>query len=328
MEALGHQVKHVYYRREGENPSLILALYRAVWRRFEYPRERCDENASLVRAVTELRPDIVWVEKGLTIRPKTLEKIRQISPQTILVAYSPDDMMNLRNTSRYYWKSLSTYDIHLTNKTYNVSELTEKGARQVNLVGTGYDPKIHRPIELSPSDYATYLSDVGFVGDYEEDRAKRMTSIAMSDFPVRIWGTRWNRLSRLHPNLKIEGRPVYGDEYAKVLCATKINLCFLRKANRDQHTTRTIEIPACGAFMLAERTKEHLKLFEEGKEAEFFETDDEMIAKIRYYLTRAEERRRIALAGRERCLKSGYSNHHRIASVLKNILELREGDGQ
>jgi spore maturation protein CgeB len=213
--------------------------------------------------------------------------------------------------------------MHLTTKTYNVSELLGKGARRVLHAGKGYDPHIHRPIELSPSDYATYLSDVAFVGDYEEDRAKRVTSIATSGIPVRIWGTRWNRLSRLHPNLRIEGRPVYGDEYAKVLCATKINLCFLRKANRDRYTARTIEIPACGAFMLAERTKEHLKLFEEGKEAEFFETDNEMIDKIRYYLTHADDRRRIALAGRERCLKSEYSNHHRIASVLKNILELR-----
>ncbi len=75
--------------------------------------------------------------------------------------------------------------------------------------------------------------------------------------------------------------------------------------------------------MLAERTEEHLDLFEEGKEAEFFESDEELLDKTRYYLRNEEERRRIARAGYERCLKSGYSNHARVERMIEKIGELR-----
>ena len=60
------------------------------------------------------------------------------------------------------------------------------------------------------------------------------------------------------------------------------------------------------------------------KEAEYFEGKEELLAKVRYYLKHESERERIAAAGRERCLKSGYSNQDRIKGMLQVITNLRE----
>lgn len=89
--------------------------------------------------------------------------------------------------------------------------------------------------------------------------------------------------------------------------------------NFDQQTTRTVEIPACGGFMLAERTKEHLNLFEEGKEAAFFSSNEELLEMCKYYLGHENERRQIAEAGCQRCLTSDYSNEGMIRKVFIQI---------
>ena len=75
--------------------------------------------------------------------------------------------------------------------------------------------------------------------------------------------------------------------------------------------------------MLAERTREHLELFEEGKEAEFFSSNEELLDKVRFYLAHPQQRKRIAAAGRRRCLENGYSNQDRLKWMLEKVVSLR-----
>ncbi|MBM4389248.1 MAG: glycosyltransferase family 1 protein, partial [Deltaproteobacteria bacterium] len=161
-----------------------------------------------------------------------------------------------------------------------------------------------------------YGSDVGFVGTFEGDRAEKMLYLARHGIRVRIWGNGWDKWKGKNSNLIIEGRSVDGEDYVKTINATKINLGFLRKINRDETTSRSVEIPACGGFLLAERTERHLALFEEGKEAEFFNSSKELLEKAKRYLADEKSRKRIARAGRERCLKNGYSTREQIESMF------------
>ena len=66
---------------------------------------------------------------------------------------------------------------------------------------------------------------------------------------------------------------------------------------------------------MAERTNEHLSLFEENKEAVYFSSNKELLEKCKFYLKNDTERKQIIENGHKRCIQSGYSN---IDTIYKN----------
>lgn len=54
--------------------------------------------------------DIVWIDKGHTILPSTLKYIKKISPNTIIVSYSPDNMALRHNQTQQYLETIPLYD--------------------------------------------------------------------------------------------------------------------------------------------------------------------------------------------------------------------------
>lgn len=269
------------------------------------------------------RFDILWLDKALSVARGTLERFRALQPDCRIVGYSPDDMGRRHNLSRQFLDHLPLYDLFFTTKSYNVAELRAAGARRVVFVDNAFDLHDHRPLPVDARTRTRLGGAVGFIGSYEKERAAAIRGLAEAGVEVRVWGNGWRAMGDPPPGLRLEYRPLYGDEYAAALSAFDINLCFLRKANRDLQTTRSVEIPGCGAFMLGERSDEHRRLFEEGREAEFFADPRELGEKVRYYLAHPERRRAIAAAGRRRCLDGGYSNHHRMHAMLGAALRKR-----
>ncbi len=320
LKELGHSLIPVNTAPGWAMQNLRPPLYYRVINKICGPPDFARANRQIIHWVRRDKVDILWVDKGLGIKPETLRKAKELSPKITIVGYSPDDMGSRHNQSKNFLACLPYYDWYCTTKTYNVQELKDLGCPRVMFTGNAYDPHTHRPMHLSAGEKKRFGGPVGFIGSFEDQRAKSISFLAERGIQVGVWGNGWEENCKLsHPNLRIKGPSIYGDDYARIICSFDICLGFLRKINRDLQTTRTIEIPACGGFMLAERTSEHLDLFEEGKEAEFFGNQEELLGKVRYYLAHESERRQIAQAGRERCLRSGYSNHERLKEILSSI---------
>ena len=302
-----------------EDPAALIhkpPLLRRLCNRMLGPGDPLRVNDRMRAHVERDAFDLVWIEKGLMVRPESLAFIRQRQPHCRLVGFSPDDMMNKGNQSKFFLQGLSLYHHFITTKSFHVTELRALGCPDVIFMDNAYDPHTHRPVPVSETERAAYGGAVGFIGTWEDDRAQHISALARGGVSVRVWGGAWRQMRPVPAGLRLEDRHLLGDDYAKGICSFDINLCFLRKCNRDLQTTRSVEIPACGAFMLAERSEEHLLLFKEGVEAEFFSSPHELLEKTQYYLQHPEQRKTIAEGGYHRCVSSGYSYRERLKAVL------------
>lgn len=278
-------------------------------------------NEEIIRKVSNNHYNIIWIDKGIAIKPSTLEFVKKNSPNTIIIGYSPDEMTRRHNQSSFFLASLPLYDAYITTKSYAVNDLLSLGAKKVYFVNNAFESTFHYPREICEEDKTRLGGDIGFIGMWEHERANSIISLAQKGLNVRVWGAgNWLQYKDKYPNLKIEANALFSEDYAKALRAFKINLCFLRKINFDQQTTRSVEIPACGGFMLAEKTIEHQNLFKEGIEADFFSNDEELFYKCVYYLNNEASRESIQIAGYNRCILSGYSNKDTLIKVINYIL--------
>lgn len=264
--------------------------------------------------------DIVWIDKGIVISKETFGLIKKTQPHAKIIGYSPDWMMGRHNQSRQFLESLPYYDCYVTTKSYAVEEMLKAGCKDVFYVGNSFQKGFHRPYDLTDEERKRFSCDVGFIGAFETERANSILFMARNGIKVDIWGSiTWKSFCDDNQNLSFRGTELLNEDYSKALSACKISLCFLRKMNRDLQTTRSVEIPACGSFMLAERTSEHSDMFREDVEAVYFSSDEELLEKCRKYLNDDDARKKIAMAGHLRCVSSDYSYHGRIREILNHV---------
>jgi hypothetical protein len=275
----------------------------------------------LIQEASRFKPDILWIDGGFFVSKETLEAIRR-KFHCMIIHYTPDSLFSPGMSNRCMKHAISAYDAVVTTKEQDLSTYEQLGAQRIVSSLQGFDPQIHRPVSLTYDERGEFGCDVSFVGQYMNDRAGSLDYLSQSlKLNLRIYGMGWHSRSapvRLKP---LFHGPAIGDDYARVVCASRITLGFLNREVGDTFTTRTFEIPACGSFLLAERTSMHQKLFIEDSEAVFFSSDEELVDKVKFYLTNGNERERIAKAGHMKVMISGYTWEKLMERIISEIVK-------
>lgn len=230
-------------------------------------------NRSIFSSLSNGNFDILFISKGLYIGSNLITSIKKNYPSLKIVYFSNDNINLKHNTSISVRNYLKYVDLIVT---MNIPSY-KLNYSNVLYINKSYSPIHHFPVYLKKK------YDILFIGTYEKDRYLSLLYITKLGLKVTVFGNDWDHIKSTK-NLTIMYKSVVGKEYRECISSARITLCFLRKKNRDTQTSRSFEIPACGGFMIAERTIEHEKLFKENKNVELFSSNDELYRKCLHYL--------------------------------------------
>lgn len=269
--------------------------------------------------------DIAYVDGGEWVTPSIINLLKKHARKVI--NYNIDDPLGGRDGARSqaYKMSMPDYDLCVVMREHNIAEARAFGAKKVLREFMAADEVSHAPRQLDHTDWQKWGSDVLFLGTWMPERGGFLLELIKRGVPLTIRGPQWHKAPEwqmLKPYWK--GGALAGDDYAKAIQCAKVNIGLLSKGNRDLHTTRSLEIPALGGLLCAERTSEHTEMYSEGVEALFW-SDAEECAKMCLYALADEQRRlEISNAGKMKIMHNGHYNQIILTKILSVFNEFNE----
>ena len=279
-------------------------------------------DRALTHALGDRHFDVCHVDGGEWVTPSVLERLHRHARR--VVNYNIDDPTGPRDGVRFeaYRQAVPHYDLLVVVREENVPELKLLGARRVMRVFRSADEVTHAPRSLGANDRLAWASEGLFLGSWFPERGPFLVSLIERGVPLTIRGPSWHKApewKRLQPHWA--GDALAGDGYAKAIQCARVNLGLLSHENRDRHTTRSLEIPALGGLLCAERTSEHLELYREGEEALFWRDEQECAEACLSILADEPRRARIAHAGALRFRRDNHRNEVVMQRILSTALD-------
>jgi len=258
--------------------------------------------------------DIIWVDKGVFIKPVTIKRIKKFAK--ILVHFTPDPAF-LYHKAHLFNNSMEYYDYFITTKLFEIPLYKKYGASKIIYCTQGFDKEIHQ---------STYpfskKSGIVFLGHFERDRGAVIQDLIDNDLEVTVGGINWQRFYYKNKNnkcLNYVGNGVYGKAYSDLLSKAYLGLGFLSKIIPEKHTTRTFEIPACGTALVTEKNEETSKFFKKD-EAVFYRDSTEIVPLIKSVLANLEHLKLMTEKGTNRVWEDGYDYHSIMKKIFNQIL--------
>ena len=274
-------------------------------------------NVELLQIMERIRPDMLLVIATDGLRVGTLAQARVLSPHTKFYAAYPDSPHSL-DPDRI--ACLAACDRVGVSAPDWAPALRKLGSPNVAYLPFAADTLLYVPVDVSHRSNSAEWQ-VGFVGTWRPEREALLE--AMGSFKTRVWGgSYWGKRTR--PDGAVRrmwaGHELIGSDFIAACGSTAIMLNILDPITWPGPNMRSFELPACRAFALSSRSPAILEIFEEGRTIECFDSPDEARAKASFYLSKPEERQRIASAAHDFVISAGHTYIDR-AKTLAGWLE-------
>ncbi len=117
------------------------------------------------------------------------------------------------------------------------------------------------------------------------------------------------------PNLNNHGAVDYYDRMPQIFKQSRINLNITLRSIKSGIPLRAFDIMGSGGFLLSNYQADFFDDFIAGEDFAFYESKEDLLFKIDYYLTHEDERRAVAKCGHDK-IASRHTYRHRVREML------------
>lgn len=129
------------------------------------------------------------------------------------------------------------------------------------------------------------------------ERQRTLSAVA-SAFNLNVYT--WNNNEQTIPNASYMGPVDYYDHMPYVFANSKINLNITLRSIKSGIPLRAMDIMGAGGFLLTNFQADFLDYFIPGEDFVYYDSEEDLLTKIDYFLSHEKERKEIALNGQER----------------------------
>ena len=170
-----------------------------------------------------------------------------------------------------------------------------------------------KSVETAGFRYAEYFIDRKITSEERMDYLTQIGKRFGRDHVVKLF-TLDEKFSL--PGIKNMGVARYEDEMPLVFHDSRINLNISLRSIKTGIPLRCMDIMASGGFLLSNYQADFLNDFVPGEDFDYYESRDDMLEKIEYYLSHEKERSEIAANGRQKII-----DYFTIEAVFKRIMD-------
>lgn len=261
------------------------------------------------------RFDLIMVG-GINIVPPDVVRELRARTGAFVIGWFTDAIVNIHGAEftrapyhRIYFKDKVVVDRFRTSLASDVYDYLPQA----------FDPVLHRPVpaRLAPEGAAV---DVATFGNSYPFRAALMAKLlAQKDIRATIYGLpSWAADGAL---VAIYRPEVFGRRKSAAMRAAKVALNTNHFSELGGVNKRTFELGGMGAFQLTDGPAIG-EYYTPDVECAVFHGPDELVEKVRYYLSHPEERAEIAERGLLRSFRE-HTYHHRLNEIFDRVPELR-----
>ena len=278
-------------------------------------------NKGLLQKAREVKPDVIWVFKGMEIYPETLQQLKTEGFR--LANFNPDHPFIITSKgsgNKNVVDSVGLFDLHFCYQHQLQREIEQRFKIPTVFLPFAYDAgdvTFVSPVEI------TEINRLCFQGNPDAYRVRIVNLLAEEGILIDVYGHGWDKTEvagkkgvSVYPIANRAGFWRKNQEY-------RLQLNLFREYNFGSHNMRTFEIPVVGGVQLTTYSEEQAEFFAENEEIFFFRDEAALVNKTKEILSLPAERvGTIRENARRRSLASGYSFADRAKTVYEAFEQL------